>query len=90
CLSKENKAATVQKVLGVDQSITHRASHHLAFCCAICRNSASFGYTMQYITNKHSRIISTYFYTMQWPVYEVKTDISWLGVDGPCNKTEGL
>ncbi|KAL5670030.1 hypothetical protein ACJX0J_022251, partial [Zea mays] len=31
------KIITDCKVLGIDQSITHRASHHLAFCCPIGR-----------------------------------------------------
>ncbi|KAL5649322.1 hypothetical protein ACJX0J_040131, partial [Zea mays] len=31
------------KVLGIDQSITHRASHHLAFCCPIGRQEATEG-----------------------------------------------
>ncbi|KAL5676753.1 hypothetical protein ACJX0J_012884 [Zea mays] len=30
------------KVLGIDQSITHRESHHLAFCCPIDRCTSTF------------------------------------------------
>ncbi|KAL5652441.1 hypothetical protein ACJX0J_037899, partial [Zea mays] len=34
---KPRARKTKHKVLGIDQSTTHRASHHLAFCCPIGR-----------------------------------------------------
>ncbi|KAL5664719.1 hypothetical protein ACJX0J_024827, partial [Zea mays] len=39
CLTgrKPRARKTKHKALGIDQNITHRASHHLAFCCPIGR-----------------------------------------------------
>ncbi|KAL5665430.1 hypothetical protein ACJX0J_025538 [Zea mays] len=46
--NQEQGKQSSNKVLGIDQSITHRASHHLAFCCPI--GSSTKNITAELIT----------------------------------------